>query len=51
VENEIVAKLQDQMISSKATKHFSQLAAKLHKRKTDLVWYLFRLGGQGKETA
>ncbi|XP_075296789.1 coiled-coil domain-containing protein 40 [Opisthocomus hoazin] len=36
VENEIVAKLQDQMISSKATKHFSQLAAKLHKRKTDL---------------
>ncbi|NXX21396.1 CCD40 protein, partial [Podargus strigoides] len=36
IENEIMAKLQDQMISSKATKHFSQLAAKLHNRKTDL---------------
>ncbi|XP_054702598.1 coiled-coil domain-containing protein 40 [Grus americana] len=36
MENEIVAKLQDQMMSSKATKHFSQLAAKLHRRKTDL---------------
>ncbi|NXI59336.1 CCD40 protein, partial [Chloroceryle aenea] len=36
MENEIVAKLQDQMMSTKATKHFSQLAAKLHKRKADL---------------
>ncbi|KAM6344161.1 coiled-coil domain-containing protein 40 isoform 2-T2 [Alca torda] len=36
MENEIMAKVQDQMISSKATKHFSQLAAKLHRRKTDL---------------
>ncbi|NXJ02983.1 CCD40 protein, partial [Psophia crepitans] len=36
MENEIMAKLQDQMMSSKATKHFSQLAAKLHRRKTDL---------------
>ncbi|NWI27846.1 CCD40 protein, partial [Sula dactylatra] len=36
MENEIVAKLQDQMMSSKATKQFSQLAAKLHGRKTDL---------------
>ncbi|NXX48559.1 CCD40 protein, partial [Tricholaema leucomelas] len=36
MENEIVAKLQDQMISSKATKQLSQLAAKLHRRKTDL---------------
>ncbi|KFV19042.1 Coiled-coil domain-containing protein 40, partial [Tauraco erythrolophus] len=36
MENEIIAKLQDQMMSSKATKHFSQLAAKLHRRKTDL---------------
>ncbi|KAM9258176.1 coiled-coil domain-containing protein 40 [Cariama cristata] len=35
-ENEIMAKLQDQMMSSKATKQFSQLAAKLHRRKTDL---------------
>ncbi|NWU70213.1 CCD40 protein, partial [Pterocles burchelli] len=36
MENEIMAKLQDQMMSSKAAKHFSQLAAKLHGRKTDL---------------
>ncbi|XP_064006810.1 coiled-coil domain-containing protein 40 [Pogoniulus pusillus] len=36
MENEIVAKLQDQMISSKTTKQLSQLAAKLHRRKTDL---------------
>ncbi|NXP79160.1 CCD40 protein, partial [Ramphastos sulfuratus] len=36
MENEIVAKLQDQMISSNATKQLSQLAAKLHRRKTDL---------------
>ncbi|NXN30666.1 CCD40 protein, partial [Nycticryphes semicollaris] len=36
MENEIMAKVQDQMVSSKATKHFSQLAAKLHRRKTDL---------------
>ncbi|NXF36582.1 CCD40 protein, partial [Nyctibius bracteatus] len=36
MENEIMAKLQDQMMTSKATKHFSQLAAKLRRRKTDL---------------
>ncbi|NWW84172.1 CCD40 protein, partial [Rhynochetos jubatus] len=36
MENEIMAKVQDQMISSKATKRFSQLAAELHRRKTDL---------------
>ncbi|XP_054077756.1 coiled-coil domain-containing protein 40 isoform X2 [Rissa tridactyla] len=36
MENEIMAKVQDQMMSSKATKHFSQLAAKLQRRKTDL---------------
>ncbi|KAM6050400.1 coiled-coil domain-containing protein 40 isoform 2-T2 [Chlamydotis macqueenii] len=36
LENEIMAKLQDQMMSSKATKQFSQLAAKLRRRKTDL---------------
>ncbi|XP_032845849.2 coiled-coil domain-containing protein 40 isoform X2 [Tyto alba] len=36
MENEIMAKVQDQMMSSKATKHFSQLAAKLHRRKADL---------------
>uniref|UniRef100_A0A8C4Y3Z7 Coiled-coil domain 40 molecular ruler complex subunit n=1 Tax=Gopherus evgoodei TaxID=1825980 RepID=A0A8C4Y3Z7_9SAUR len=36
LENQIVAKLQDQQMSSKAAKYFSQLAAKLHKRKLDL---------------
>ncbi|NXN46746.1 CCD40 protein, partial [Rhinoptilus africanus] len=36
MENEIMAKVQDQMMSSKATKHFSQLAAKFHRRKMDL---------------
>ncbi|NXI60910.1 CCD40 protein, partial [Anseranas semipalmata] len=36
MESEIMAKLQDQMMSSKAEKHFSQLVAKLHQRKTDL---------------
>ncbi|NXR00108.1 CCD40 protein, partial [Sagittarius serpentarius] len=36
MENEIMAKLQDQTMSSRATKHFSQLAAKLRRRKTDL---------------
>ncbi|KFW67451.1 Coiled-coil domain-containing protein 40, partial [Pygoscelis adeliae] len=36
MENEIMAKLQDKMMSSKVTKHFSQLVAKLHRRKTDL---------------
>lgn len=41
-----MAKLQEQMVSSKATKHFSQLAAKLKRRKAYLVWDLFCLGGQ-----
>ncbi|NXD16666.1 CCD40 protein, partial [Nothocercus nigrocapillus] len=36
IENEIMAKLQDQMRSSKAAKYFSQLAEKLRKRKMDL---------------
>ncbi|XP_064378923.1 coiled-coil domain-containing protein 40 isoform X1 [Dromaius novaehollandiae] len=36
MENEIMAKLQDQMMSSKAAKYFSQLAEKLRKRKMDL---------------
>lgn len=51
MENEIVAKLQEQLISNKATKHFSQLVAQLQRRKTDLVCYLSHLGGQGEETA
>ncbi|NWX91088.1 CCD40 protein, partial [Nothoprocta ornata] len=36
IENEIMAKLQEQMMSSKAAKYFSQLAEKLRKRKMDL---------------
>lgn len=40
LENQIMAKLQDQLMSSKAAKYFSQLAAKLHKRKLDLVRHL-----------
>ncbi|KAM7088878.1 coiled-coil domain-containing protein 40 isoform 1-T2 [Ciconia maguari] len=43
MENEIVAKLQDQIMSSKATKHFSQLAAKLHRRKTDLELHVSKV--------
>ncbi|NXK48255.1 CCD40 protein, partial [Chauna torquata] len=36
MESDIMAKLRDQMMSSKAEKHFSQLVAKLHHRKMDL---------------
>ncbi|XP_071429399.1 coiled-coil domain-containing protein 40 isoform X2 [Pithys albifrons albifrons] len=43
MENEIMAKLQDQMISSKAAKHFSQLAAKLQRRKTDLELHFYKV--------
>ncbi|NXG20776.1 CCD40 protein, partial [Grallaria varia] len=43
MENEIMAKLQDQMISSKAAKHFSQLAAKLRRRKTDLDLHFYKV--------
>uniref|UniRef100_A0A8C5UD36 Coiled-coil domain-containing protein 40 n=1 Tax=Malurus cyaneus samueli TaxID=2593467 RepID=A0A8C5UD36_9PASS len=40
LESEILEKLQDQMVSSKAAKHFSQLAEKLRSRKSNLVWHL-----------
>ncbi|NXT18861.1 CCD40 protein, partial [Syrrhaptes paradoxus] len=43
MENEIMAKLQDQMMSSKAAKHFSQLAAKIHRRRTDLELHLAKV--------
>ncbi|NXM33240.1 CCD40 protein, partial [Oxyruncus cristatus] len=43
MENEIMAKLQDQMISSQAAKHFSQMAAKLRKRKTDLELHFYKV--------
>lgn len=41
-----MAKLQDQRLSSKVAKHFSQLAEKVRNRKSDLVWNP-PLGGQG----
>ncbi|NXN97360.1 CCD40 protein, partial [Rhinopomastus cyanomelas] len=42
-ENAIIAKLQDQMMSSQATKYFSHLAAKLRRRKTDLELHYSRV--------
>lgn len=47
LENEIMTKLQDQRLSSKVAKHFSQLAEKLRNRKSDLVWHP-PLGGPKK---
>uniref|UniRef100_A0A7M4FLL4 Coiled-coil domain 40 molecular ruler complex subunit n=1 Tax=Crocodylus porosus TaxID=8502 RepID=A0A7M4FLL4_CROPO len=43
VENEIMAKLQDQLMSSKAAKYFSQLAAKLQMRKMDLEMHFSKV--------
>ncbi|NXE93721.1 CCD40 protein, partial [Menura novaehollandiae] len=43
IENEILAKLQDQMISSKAAKHFSQLAEKLRMRKSNLELHFYKV--------
>ncbi|XP_015501009.1 coiled-coil domain-containing protein 40 [Parus major] len=43
LESEIMAKLQDQMISSKAAKHFSQLAEKLRSRKSDLELHFYKV--------
>ncbi|XP_053939357.1 coiled-coil domain-containing protein 40 isoform X2 [Cuculus canorus] len=43
MENEIMAKLQDQRMSSKAAKHFSQLVAKVRQRKTDLELHCSKL--------
>ncbi|NXF84076.1 CCD40 protein, partial [Sclerurus mexicanus] len=43
IENEIMAKLQDQMISSKAAKHFAQLAAKLRRDKADLELHFYKV--------
>ncbi|NWW80386.1 CCD40 protein, partial [Climacteris rufus] len=42
-ENEIMAKLQEQMISSKAAKHFSQLAEKLRARKSNLELHFYKV--------
>ncbi|NXS37954.1 CCD40 protein, partial [Pomatostomus ruficeps] len=43
LESEIMAKLQDQMISSKVAKHFSQLAEKLRNRKSDLELHFYKV--------
>ncbi|XP_030818015.1 coiled-coil domain-containing protein 40 [Camarhynchus parvulus] len=43
LESEIMAKLQDQRISSKVAKHFSQLAEKLRNRKSDLELHFYKV--------
>ncbi|NWI40023.1 CCD40 protein, partial [Picathartes gymnocephalus] len=43
LESEMMAKLQDQMISSKAAKHFSQLAEKLRNRKSNLELHFYKV--------
>ncbi|NXU14799.1 CCD40 protein, partial [Pardalotus punctatus] len=43
LESEIMAKLQDQMISSTAAKHFSQLAEKLRNRKSNLELHFYKV--------
>ncbi|NXI10410.1 CCD40 protein, partial [Irena cyanogastra] len=43
LESEILAKLQDQRISSKVAKHFSQLAEKLQNRKSDLELHFYKV--------
>ncbi|NWH91367.1 CCD40 protein, partial [Aegithalos caudatus] len=43
LESEIMTKLQDQKISSKAAKHFSQLAEKLRNRKSDLELHFYKI--------
>ncbi|NWV90876.1 CCD40 protein, partial [Machaerirhynchus nigripectus] len=43
LESEIMAKLQDQMMSNKAAKHFSQLAEKLRNRKSDLELHFYKV--------
>uniref|UniRef100_A0A8C9NFB0 Coiled-coil domain 40 molecular ruler complex subunit n=1 Tax=Serinus canaria TaxID=9135 RepID=A0A8C9NFB0_SERCA len=43
LENEIMTKLQDQKLSSKVAKHFSQLAEKLRSRKSDLELHFYKV--------
>ncbi|NXP59487.1 CCD40 protein, partial [Chloropsis cyanopogon] len=43
LESEILAKLQDQRLSSKVAKHFSQLAEKLRNRKSDLELHFYKV--------
>ncbi|XP_041341733.1 coiled-coil domain-containing protein 40 [Pyrgilauda ruficollis] len=43
LESEIMGKLQDQRISSKVAKHFSQLAEKLRNRRSDLELHFYKV--------
>ncbi|NWX28624.1 CCD40 protein, partial [Notiomystis cincta] len=43
LESEIMAKLQDQMISNKVAKHFSQMAEKLRNRKSYLELHFYKV--------
>ncbi|NWU21988.1 CCD40 protein, partial [Dyaphorophyia castanea] len=43
LESEIMAKLQDQMMSNKAAKHFFQLAEKLRNRKSNLELHFYKV--------
>ncbi|NXQ17173.1 CCD40 protein, partial [Peucedramus taeniatus] len=43
LESEIMAKLQDQRLSSKVAKHFSQLAEKLRNRRSDLELHFYKV--------
>ncbi|NWT74108.1 CCD40 protein, partial [Prunella himalayana] len=43
LESEILTKLQDQRLSSKVAKHFSQLAEKLRNRKSDLELHFYKV--------
>ncbi|NWY91912.1 CCD40 protein, partial [Loxia curvirostra] len=43
LESEIMTKLQDQRLSSKVAKHFSQLAEKLRNRKSDLELHFYKV--------
>ncbi|XP_068932191.1 coiled-coil domain-containing protein 40 [Petaurus breviceps papuanus] len=50
-ERSILEKLQDQKMSGKMTKYFGHLAAKLQKKKTDMVTHLSKIDGDIAQTA
>ncbi|NXA77009.1 CCD40 protein, partial [Thryothorus ludovicianus] len=50
LESEIMEKLQDQRISSKVAKHFSQLAEKLRNRKSDLELHFYKVENDMAQT-
>ncbi|XP_075760219.1 coiled-coil domain-containing protein 40 isoform X2 [Pelodiscus sinensis] len=49
LENQIMAKLQDQLMSSKAAKYYSQLASKLHKKKLDLELHFSKVENEAAQ--